>query len=60
MSTSKCEVCNEPFSEERAALGYKRCLKHGEKRKTYPVAPAYNKGGLQLITPSMVKFIGRK
>ena len=55
-----CKVCGEEIDERRAALGYTTCLEHGEDRKEFTVAPAYNKGGYQLITRSCVKDIGRK
>jgi hypothetical protein len=58
--TGYCIVCGEKFSEERAKLGFRTCLQHGEQRKQFTVAPAYNKGPLMLITRSQVKNIGRK
>lgn len=60
MDEPKCEECGEPFSQERAKLGYKTCLKHGEKQKQFTVGPAYNKGGYQLITRSCVADMGKK
>lgn len=54
------EGCGEEVNPKRWALGYRTCLEHGEKQKEYLVAPAYNKGGLQLITESGIKDIGRK
>lgn len=52
--------CEEVVNAKRYALGYRTCLKHGEQRRTFPVAPAYNKGGYQLITPANVEHIGKK
>lgn len=57
---SKCVVCQKEFPKARSDLGYDTCLEHGEKPKQFTVAPAYNKGPLQLITRKYVKDIGRK
>ena len=57
-----CEVegCEEEVDPRRVeAIGVSRCLRHGLPRKVYTVAPAFNKGGYQLITPSNVKDIGK-
>lgn len=54
-----CKVCGEKFSSKRAALGYSTCLQHPEPKKTFTVAPAYNKGAYQVISSSNVKYIGR-
>lgn len=56
-----CEVggCDEEVNPKRVALVGRRCLKHGETAKQYTVAPAFNKGGYQLITADNVKDIGR-
>jgi hypothetical protein len=55
-----CKVCGDEFSDKRAKLGYKTCLKHGELPKAYTISIPYNKGPYQLITPSGVKHIGKK
>lgn len=52
--------CGNEVNPKRWALGYRTCLKCGSPLKQFPVASPYNKGGLQLITPSEVEFIGRK
>jgi len=46
-----CIICEEEFAEKRYELGYRTCLKCGEKdakreitRKSKCIAPAYNKG----------------
>lgn len=55
------EGCDEPVSPKRIAIiGKVRCLKHGDAPKAFAVAPAFNKGGYQLITPSDIQHIGRK
>jgi hypothetical protein len=57
-----CEVegCEEEVDPRRVAIiGVPRCLRHGEAPRTFTVAPAFNKGGYQLITPSNVKDIGK-
>jgi hypothetical protein len=54
-----CKVCNEEYSDARAALGYSTCLEHPEPKKEYTVSIAFNKGAYQLITPEEVKNIGR-
>jgi hypothetical protein len=53
-----CKVCSEPFSEERAALGYDTCLVHGEERNQYSIGLAYNKGPYVLITDKDLKELG--
>lgn len=54
------EGCDETVNPKRVALiGVSRCLQHGLTKKQYTVAPAFNKGGYQLITPNNVKDIGR-
>jgi ribosomal protein L37AE/L43A len=56
-----CRKCREEiYPTERAKLGYDTCLNCGDKRKQYTIAPAYNKGSYQLITPDYVKDIGKK
>jgi hypothetical protein len=54
-----CKICGEEFSDRRAALGYRTCLQHAEPPKQFTVAPAYNKGGYQVITLNEVLDIGR-
>lgn len=56
-----CEVdgCDEEVNPKRVAIVGRRCLRHGESAKQYTVAPAFNKGGYQLITADNVKDIGR-
>jgi len=56
-----CEVdgCDEEVNPKRVELVGCRCLRHGEPPKKYTVAPAFSKGGYQLITPANVKDIGR-
>ena len=51
-----CEECGENFSEIRAELGYKTCLKCGEKdaqieidKRKLRIAIPYNKGPYMLI-----------
>lgn len=52
--------CGEPVNPKRiAATGHGRCLIHGDAPKTYTVAPAYNKGGIQLITHGDIEDIGK-
>ena len=53
--TPECVVCGETFSPERASLGYKTCLEHGEDRKEYTVGIPYNKGAYQLVSKDDVK-----
>lgn len=55
----ECIVCGEEFSEKRAELGYQTCLEHGEAKKDFIVAPAFNKGGYQLISPDDIKSVGK-
>lgn len=52
--------CDEEVNPRRWALGYRTCLFHGSATKTYTVAPPYNKGADQLISPSDIKYIGKK
>jgi hypothetical protein len=54
-----CKTCGEEYSDKRLALGYRTCLKHAEPVKLFTVAPAYNKGAYQLISPAGVLDIGR-
>lgn len=54
------EGCENEVSIRRWDLGYRTCLECGTPKKQFTVAPAFNKGGYQLITPSNVKDIGRK
>lgn len=54
------EGCGNEVNPKRWALGYRTCLKCGSPLKQFTVAPAYNKGGLQLISPDMLEHIGRK
>ena len=51
----ECKVCGEPINPKRAELGYDTCLKHGESKKIYPIAPGYNKGAYQLVTHGEIK-----
>jgi hypothetical protein len=55
-----CKVCGDEFSSKRAKLGYRTCLRHGDKPKSYTVSISYNKGPYQLITRDNIKSIGRK
>lgn len=56
----KVEGCTNRVDPRRVVLlGSPICLDHGEQRKAFTVAPAYNKGGLQLITPGNIKDIGK-
>jgi hypothetical protein len=34
-----CFKCGEEFSSNRAALGYKTCLEHGEPKKQFLAVP---------------------
>lgn len=52
--------CKNGVHPKRIALGYSTCLDHGGTPKKYTVAPAFNKGPAQLISPDDVKYIGRK
>jgi hypothetical protein len=56
---ARCVICQEEFSEKRAALGYRTCLEHAERPKEFTVAIAFNKGAYQLITPNNIKDIGK-
>ena len=62
----KLPKCIVPGCDERVPLkriqiiGKCVCLKHGDKAKQFTVAPAFNKGGYQLVTEQDVKHIGRK
>jgi len=64
----KCSRCGDKIAKGRRALGYKTCLKCGEKAaqkeikdKSKRVAIAYNKGAYMYITPGQdPKSIGRK
>lgn len=52
--------CEEEVNPKRVSLiGKVRCLRHGDPRKQYTVASAYNKGGLQLITHGDIEDIGK-
>ena len=58
--TADCLVCGEPYDLARAKLGYRTCLKCGDKAaktqifyKSRRVAPHYNKGGYMYLTPDM-------
>lgn len=53
------EGCPNEVPPKRHKLGYDKCIQHGERKKQYTVAPAFNKGGLQLITKRDVRDIGR-
>lgn len=55
-----CKVCGDEFSDKRAKLGYRTCLKHGEPQKKFTVSISYNKGPYQLITRDNIKSIGKK
>lgn len=64
-NSSSWDVCSEDsctnsVHPRRRALGYTTYLEHGGKPKAFTVAPAYNKGGYQLITPQNVSDIGKK
>lgn len=52
--------CGEEVNPARWSLGYRTCLRCGSPRKEFIVGQAYNKGGLQLITETDVKDMGRK
>lgn len=34
-----CSTCGEPFSQARADLNYRTCLKHGEPKRTFAIVP---------------------
>lgn len=53
------EDCDREVPAARHALGYKTCLKCGSPAPVRTVAPAFNKGGYQLIPRDCVKDIGR-
>lgn len=62
--TCSFENCSETVNPKRVKImgfkpGQERCLQHGDVRKQFTVAPAYNKGGLQLITHGDIEDIGR-
>lgn len=54
-----CRECEEEYSDRRAQLGYTVCLECGEDKRSFTLAPAYNKGAYQLITREQVRYIGR-
>lgn len=45
-----CQSCGKPYLKARFELGYKTCLDCGSPAPIRTVAPAFNKGPLQLIT----------
>lgn len=53
--------CGNPVNPKRVAAlgGVVRCLEHPLPRKDFTVAPAFNKGGYQLITHGDIEDIGR-
>lgn len=53
------EECEGIVAQARYDLGYKTCLKCGSPAPVRTVAPAFNKGGYQLIPRDCVKDIGR-
>jgi hypothetical protein len=57
----KGHICGNPVNPKRvqALGGIVRCLEHPLPKKDFTVAPAYNKGGLQLITHGDIEDIGR-
>ena len=62
MSEPECRSCGDSFSSRRYALGYKTCLKCGEKdaqghiqAKRKRIMPGGNKQGYQLITGETVQ-----
>jgi transcription initiation factor TFIIIB Brf1 subunit/transcription initiation factor TFIIB len=57
---AECIECGEEYSDKRVELGYKVCLKCGDviadvqaTFKAKQIAPHYNKGGYQYLTPGM-------
>lgn len=54
-------ICGSPVNPKRvqALNGQVRCLEHPLPRKDFTVAPAFNKGGYQLITHGDIEDIGR-
>ena len=65
--TCECINCGEPYNPKRARLGYRTCLKCGEKeaevevaRRAKCVAPAFNKGAYQYVgSRSDALLVGR-
>lgn len=55
----KCTNCGEIFNSKRYNLGYQTCLECGGGKKSYTVAPAYNKGAYQLINRKDISDIGK-
>ena len=64
----RCTICDEPFNPKRAALGYTTCLDCGEQaarkivdQRRSQLAPLYNKGAYQFITPGdSLRSLGKK
>lgn len=57
---AECIECGSDYPDERARLGYDTCLKCGDliarvqkAFKAQQVAPHFNKGGYQYLTPGM-------
>ena len=57
---AECIRCGEEYPEARSQLGYKTCLTCGDRVartqaafKARCIAPHYNKGGYQYLTPGM-------
>lgn len=65
---AECANCGEEYSDKRLELGYENCLACGAKEakieaneKAKRVAVAFNKGGLQYITPGTdLSTLGKK
>jgi hypothetical protein len=56
-----CIKCGAEYADKRKDLGYDTCLSCGSPNPIRTIAPAYNKGGLQLITnPKDLKQIHKK
>lgn len=62
---TKWPICTYPgciaeVDPRRIAItGHGRCLDHGDPPKVFTVAPAYNKGAIQLITHGDIEDIGK-